>query len=68
MRRIKCLLGFHAWPEVWTKYGERAGIDFDGLWWEVFEKVCVCGARTTYDGPLRYPRELGGGISDANYR
>lgn len=61
-------LGLHDWPDVWTKYGERQLIDHDGLWFEVFEKVCPCGARKTYNGPLRYSKHLGGGISDVNYR
>ena len=54
----------HNWPEVWTKYGERVPIDFDSLWFEVFEKICLkCGARKTLNGPLRYPKDIGGGIT-----
>ena len=68
MSRIWHRLGHHDWPEVWTKYGNRESVNFDGLWWEVFEKVCPCGARRTLNGPLRHPRSLGGGISDVNYR
>ena len=62
--KIKCLFG-HQWPEVWTKYAERKLILADGLWFEVFEKVCErgCGARKTLEGPLRYSDAAGGGIT-----
>ena len=60
--KIRCLLG-HDWPEIWSKYGERSLIDVDGVWFEVFEKVCKrCKARKTYDGPLRYSKISGGDI------
>lgn len=68
MIRLLHRLGRHEWPEVWTKYDERALVHVDGLWLEVFEKVCPCGSRKTLDGPLRYSKSLGGGISDVNFR
>ena len=61
--KVSCLWG-HKWPEVYTKYGERESIDFDGIWWEVFEKKCLrdCGARKTIRGPWRHSKILGGDI------
>ena len=52
-----CRIGIHKWPQIWVEFGKRTLIDFDGVWFKVYEKRCDrrgCEARMTLDGPLRY--------------